>query len=187
MGGQHAPESTAILKEDIEINDKSFYKEIIDLNFQHFILMLASLYENIVRLAEILIKKIIVHLPENKPISSPLHSYIDFLNILLDLGYRKKDHISSCLSTHTSFLTKYLSTINMLRNRFIHGYSINLGNDGYNYKITTFDPLNFTKNSADLNIDEFSKNIIAGTKSFMLDLLTSLYKAIKPSHKNIPA
>ena len=69
-------DGTGQLKYFFKVDDRSYYKDLIDMNFQNFILQIASLYENIVMLAEILIKKVIVYV--KAPISSPLHDYLKF-------------------------------------------------------------------------------------------------------------
>ncbi len=177
---------TNIMKKDIEINDKVFYKEIIDSNFRHFILLTAALYENIVFLSELLLKKIIVHLPEKRPLSSPLHDYVAFLKTLIGLGYRQHDHIYACVLASDPFFSNYLPTINLLRNRFIHGFQVNLANDGSNYKIVTF-LAPFSAGSPDLDIDIFSKKVLSESRTFILAVIAALIRSIKHHSKIIPA
>jgi hypothetical protein len=179
-------DSTAQFHTLIEINDKSLYQEVIDLNFQNFIFVVASLYENIVRLAEIVIKKVIVHLKNRPPLSSTLQDYIAYLNILIDLGYRKNDRLHVCIKVYTPYFDRYLDTISILRNGFIHGYSNNLSSDGFNYKITRYNSANFSAASAELNLDFFSKKILDETKSFTIELLDALKLSIRHHKKNIP-
>lgn len=178
---------TAILSESVEINDKQLYKEIIDLNFQHFILLIASLYENSVRLTEILVKKVIVHKPGDKPISTPLHNYISFFESLIKLGYRQQDHLSNCFSTHDTFLKKILEPVNKFRNAYIHGFQSHLTSDGFNYKINPHFANTFSPGSPDLNIDRFSEFIISNSIPFFSDLFTSLTNHIRHHSKKIPA
>ena len=179
---------TALIKNEISIDDKAIYKEIIDMEFQNFILTTASLFENIVRLAEILVKKVIVHQLGDRfrPISSTLFHYKNIFDSLLKLGYRRTDIISRCLLTHTPFMTKYLVTINNLRNSFIHGFANNLADDGYNYKVARYETTAFSATTPELNIDEFTKNIITESRQFYKDMLVAISAHIKPSGKSIP-
>lgn len=177
---------TNILKKSIEINDKPLYKEIVDMNFRHFILLIASIYENIVFLSELLMKKIILYLPHKRPPSEPLHDFVSFLKALIKLGYRKDDEINKCILIYNSFFEKYLLTINYLRNRFMHGFTDNLASDNSVYKIVSFLPP-FTKNSAELEIDFFSDKVLAESKTFVSAIIIALTKSIKHSSKSIPA
>ena len=168
-------------------DDKLLYKELIDTNFQSFILTMASIYENIVILIEIINRKVIVHTKEKTPISSPLHDYLTHLRFLIGLGYREDDPLNKCMSTFETYFNSYLSTINQLRNRFIHGYSINLSTDGHDYKVTAFDNKVFTPSSPDLNIDLFAGKILHTTRDFILDLYPVLLNSIKHHRKFVPA
>ncbi|MFV8327928.1 hypothetical protein [Flavobacterium sp. ZS1P14] len=177
-------DGTAQLKYNFKVDDKNFYKEIIDLNFQSFILQIASLYENLVFLAEILIKKVIVYVRE--PLSSPLLDYLNYLKRLVNLGYRQNDKLNICINSHNAFFDKYLLQINNLRNRFIHGYSINLNSDGYNYYVDKMDKTPFLQNSPDLMIDIFAKEILDNTNFFIRELLTALKHSASHHTKSIP-
>lgn len=175
-----------VLNKDIEINDRIFYREIIDAQFRHFILAMASEYEVIVKLVEILIRKVIVHSPGKRPLSAPLDHYISCLKSLVDLRYRKQDSIYQCVISHETFLNKYLPTISKLRNSYMHGFSINLASDSVSYKVSTFsDP--FTASSHELEIDYFSKTIMEESRHFFIDILNALDISIKYHSKFIPA
>ena len=171
----------------IEINDRTLYKEAIDTSFQHFILLFAALFESMVRLSELLVRKIVVHRPSNKPISSPLLHYIEFLKSLIKLGYRKPDSLYGCVLTHTGILDKLLIPINSLRNSFIHGFQTNLVSDGINYRVNPSVANTFSAGSPDLNIDAFSKLVLDNSKMFMSDMLEALILHIKHHSKSIPA
>lgn len=168
-------------------DDKLLYKELIDMNFQHFILMTASIYENLVILAETVLKKVIVHIKGRGPASEPLHDYLKFLNILISLGYRSNDEITSCLSTFNTYFDSHLITINQLRNRFIHGYSINLASDSSTYKITHFADGAFTLASPELDLDVFTGKVLENTRNFILAFYPALDKSIRHYRKSLPA
>lgn len=178
-------DGTGQFKYNFKVDDKLFYKEIIDLNFQSFILQIASLYENLVFLAEILIKKVIVYV--RPPLSSPLHDYLDFLRRLVDLGYRQNDKLNICINSHHPFFNKYLQQINNLRNKFIHGHSINLSTDGYNYYVDNIPGTSFIRNSPDLLLDIFTKEILDNSKVFISELLISLKQSTNHHTKYLPA
>lgn len=80
---------TGVLTNDTQINDERFYRDVVDAQFRYFILSLSSLYEVMVKLLETLVKKVVVHTPEKKPLSTPLDVYITTLKNLVNLRYRK--------------------------------------------------------------------------------------------------
>lgn len=177
------PAST--LKHYYTIDNKASYKEIIDQNFQSFILTLASLYENLVLLAEIFIKKVMIYI--KNPLSAPLQDYLLYLKRLVDLGYRQNDRLNVCMNAFGPFFTKYLDQINKLRNRFIHGYSLNLHSDGYNYFVDKMPGTSFSPTSPDLIIDQFTKHVLDNSKDFIRELLTALKESTRHHRKFIPA
>jgi len=178
-------DGTATVKYYFKVDDKNMYKEIVDMNFQTFILTLASLYENLVLLAEIFIKKVMVYV---KPlISSPLHDYLKYLKHLIDLGYRQNDKLNTCMVTFDPFFSKYLIQINSLRNRYIHGYSINLQTDGYYYSVEKMNGTSFTPASPDLILDRFTFEVLDNTRNFIRELFTALKESTKHHRKSIPA
>ncbi|MGN6268148.1 MAG: hypothetical protein ACTHM5_20895 [Ginsengibacter sp.] len=181
--------AASVMRNEIYIDDKSIYRETVDMQFQSFILLIASLFENIVRLTEILIKKVIVHQPGDKyrPINTPLFNYKSYLDSLIRLGYRKMDYISNCFLSHNPFLSKYLLTINGLRNSFIHGFINNLSSDGFNYRVTNrFDTASFSMIDPVLNIDEFSREILFNGRRFYIDLMLAITNQLKHHTKKIP-
>lgn len=177
------PAST--LRHYYTIDNKAGYKEMIDLNFQGFILTLASIYENLVLLAEIFIKKVMIYI--KKPLSAPLQDYLLYLKRLVDLGYRKNDKLNICMNTFDPFFTKYLDQINKLRNKFIHGFSLNVHSDGYNYFVDKMDKTTFSTTSPDLIIDQFTKHVLDNTRNFIRELLTALKESTRHHRKVIPA
>lgn len=177
---------TSILKTDIVINERFLYKEIIDAQFRHFILLMASQYEVIVRLAEILIRKIVLHTPDQRPSSTTLSNYIILLKSLVGLRYRKHDDLYNCIDSNDPFLSQYLPTVTYLRNIYIHGYSVNLESDGVTYNINKCKPP-LSLNSPLLNIVDFSSAVMTGSRSFFLEMLDALEKSIRHPARFIPA
>ncbi len=180
-------DGTASLHYTYDCDDKLIYKELIDMNFQNFILMTASIYENVVSLGEMILKKVIIHTKEKPPISAPLQDYLNFLKILISLGYRSNDELNRCITTFTPYFQSHLATINLLRNRFIHGYSINLISDGFNYKISNYAQNAFTPASPELNIDIFTLKILNNTREFIKAFYTALERTTRHYRKSIPA
>jgi hypothetical protein len=166
------------------VNDRYAYKEMVDGNFQTFILTVASMYENLVTLAEIFLRKVMVYI--KKPLSSPLRDYLDYLNLMISLGYRDNDRLNICMTTSEPFFTKYLEQMNHLRNRFIHGCSLNLESDSFNYYVV---PLSnkFTPKSADLLLHVFTKEILDNTRTFIINLMSAIKQSGKHHRKTIPA
>lgn len=178
-------DGTASIKYNFQVNDRYAYKEIVDGNFQTFILTMASIYENLVILGEIFLRKVMVYV--KKPLSSPLSDYIDYLELMISLGYRDNDRLNVCMTTSNPFFTKYLEQINLLRNRFIHGYSLNLESDNFNYYVVALSKQQFTAKSADLLLHIFTKEILDNTKIFIVNLMTALEQSAKHHRKTIPA
>ncbi|MDF2380861.1 hypothetical protein JMG10_05280 [Nostoc ellipsosporum NOK] len=176
-------DGTATLKYVYECDDKRLYKEIIDMQFQAFILTTASIYENLVTLAEIIIKKVFVYL--TRPQSTKLDDYISLLKILIDLGYRGNDELHRCITAHDRYFNDFLGIINNMRNSFIHGYSTQAATDGFNYKVTTQGAI--AAGAAVRNIDLFTAEILANTRNFIRAFYPTLEKSIRHYKKSIPA
>ncbi len=180
--------NTGTISNSIRFDDRQLYKEAIDSNFQHFILSFAAVYENIVKLSELLVKKIIIHHPKSKPQSTPLHHYVKYFQLLIGLGYRRNDKMYTCIATHTTFLDRYLEIMNSLRNRYIHGFMPHLISDGSNYRINhQLAQTKFTSVSPELNIDQFSRIILENSRLFFSDLFDALILHIKHPSKYLPA
>ena len=177
-------DSTASIDCYFSVNDRYAYKEIIDGNFQTFILTVASMYENLVILAEIFLKKVMIYV--KKPLSAPLRDYLDYLELMISLGYRDNDRLNICMTSSDPFFTQYLEQINQLRNRFIHGYSLNLESDSFNYYVASM-VNKFTPKSADLLLHIFTKAILDQTRVFIINLMTALEQSGKHHKKYIPA
>ena len=178
-------DGTATTEHKFKIDDRYVYKDIVDLNFQTFILTSASLYENLVLLAEIFLKKVIIYV--RTPLSSPLLDYLDYLKLLISLGYRENDRLKVCVTSSEPYFDKYLPLINLLRNKFIHGFSINLETDGYNYYVSRLNQTQFTSMSPDLQLNFFTKEVLDQTRVFIINLLTSLKESGRHHRKTIPA
>lgn len=182
---------TNILKDRIDINTPFLYKEFIDINFQSLILVTASLYEVLVKLCETLLKKIVIYDGERSPYQSiPLKLFILNWDKLVDLGYRKNDDFYVCFSSHRAFIDKYLGEINSLRNRFAHGYSINLEIDTFHneYLVINYDRTNFPLVAGggiitELILNNFANSVLTNTRALttgILDLfVTKLSRATK--------
>lgn len=179
-------DGTASVREIFECDDKAMYRDIVDMNFQNFILMNASIYENLVHIIEILSKKIIVHMKKKPPVSTTFHDFLEHLRLLISLGYRRTNELDNCLVTFAPYFESYLLTLNRLRNSFIHGYSRNLATDGSNYKITTFNTSVFSSGSPLLNVDLFSKEVLDKTRGFIQTLYPVLEKTIRHHSKVVP-
>ena len=177
-------DGTSVVNCSFSVNDRFSYKEMVDGNFQTFILTVASMYENIVTLAEIFIKKVMVYI--KKPLSSPLRDYIEYLKLMINLGYRENDRLNICMTTSDPFFTKYLEQINQLRNRFIHGFSLNLESDSFSYYVVSLDN-KFTPKSADLLLHVFTKEILDNTRTFIINLMTAIEQSGKHHRKTIPS
>lgn len=177
-------DGTITIDYSFEVNDRNAYKEMVDGNFQTFILSIASMYENLVTLAEIFSKKVIVYI--KTPLSSPLRDYLAYLELMISLGYRNNDRLNNCMTTLDPFFTKYLDQINHLRNRFIHGTSLNLESDSFNYFVVSLSN-KFTPRSSDLLLHIFTKEILDNTRDFIVNLMTALEQSGKHHRKTIPA
>jgi len=169
---------TYVLKDHIIINDPRLYKELVDTNFQTLILTVSSLLELLVRLTETLIKKIVIYDGKRLPYSNvPLKLFILNWDKLVDLGYRNNDSFYRCFDNYKSTFFNYLDQINTLRNRFIHGYSVNLEtNKTHNiYLVTNHDtngfPLGAGGINADLALDKFTQDVVTNVQSLTSDLL----------------
>lgn len=186
--------STEIITNRITINSASLYKEIIDDNFRSFILTVASLYEVLVRLTETLTKKIVLYDGLRSPYQSiPLMTMLLNWDRLLDLDYRIPDTIYSCYQNHRLFLNKYLLQINNLRNRFIHGYSINLEKNilhnkymVINHRLQEFPQVRNGGIITELVVNDFVKNILNNTQTLVTDILNGFVTELSVPNKEIP-
>jgi hypothetical protein len=179
-------EGPSIMNHNLTFQDAFLYREAVNINFQQYILLMSSLYENLVRLSEVLLKKVVLHGKKNKPQSIPLPEYYYHLRTLIDFGYRVPDNLFNCFDRHAPFLDKYLPTMVALRNSFIHGYSINLATERSKYSITTFDrPL--LRGAPELVIEAFTDEMLTHTRVFAVDLLEALKAAISIPAQTIPA
>jgi len=171
---------SGLIKQYFEVDSRMLYKELIDYNFQQMILFTSSVLENLVYLSETLIKKVSIHVSNNKPQSITMNNFIELLGFLQRLKYRNAtDPIATCLDSHRIFLTRYLPIINTLRNKFIHGYSKNLKTDGYEYYLSL--PQLPYRGNTDLIVNEFTKNITENLKRLIPEFLIAITAAINAS------
>jgi hypothetical protein len=176
----------AKIKMYFEVDDRQLYQELIDYNFQEFMLFVSSLLENMVHLSETLIKKISVHSKKNPPQSYPMATFVELLKYLHRLNYRSDaDPLAVCIQKHDVFLSRYLATITTFRNRYIHAYPTKLKGDSVEYLI--IDPESPINGSApDLNVSFFTKTIIDHLKNFIPDFFDAITATIS-SAPVIPA
>jgi len=186
---------TRVIKKKIEIIDPNMYKEIIDVKFQLFILTIASLYENMVRLIETLIKKKVVFGDRNPHQSIPLKTLISYWDNLIELDYRKSDDFYAWLILHRAYLDKYLAQINFLRNSFIHGYSINLEKNYIHneYVIKNYDDSNSGFRPpvgggliTELVINTFVAHVLNNTQLLTVSLLNLLKRKLSHHWTKLP-
>jgi len=176
---------TKVIKKRIEINESSAYIDVINFEFQSYMLQLSSLYENIVRLTEMLLKKIIVHHKKGKPLSSPYYLLLEYWEILMKLSYRSADNCYNCVRSHHFFLNRYMDISNQLRNRYTHGYNSHLYHDGAEYRIKQLlnPPI---LNSSELVVDVFVEHVLRNTKQLISDFLGALVMDLQIPHQKIP-
>jgi hypothetical protein len=181
-----------VKKEVIEIRTIDMYRELIDISFQDFILLIASIFENLVRLIEILVRKIIVFGERNPHLSTPFKVLVDYWENLVKLKYRKdSDPMYKWLKNHKTFLVKYLGQLNTLRNRYIHGYGTHLHSNYGNYLIRNFDQANFVEPvpSAlipELVVSDFTKEVLLNTQNILKSFLKVVQKRASSPKQLIP-
>ena len=182
---------TNILKSRIDINTPFLYNEVINAKFQSFILSTASLYEVLVKLCETLLKKIVLYDGERIPYQSiPLKTFVLNWDKLVDLGYRENDDFYICFSNHRTFINKYLYQINLLRNRIIHGYSINLEINTIHgeYMVSNHDQKRFPPVGngciiTELILNNFISDILVNTRNLTTDILNLFVLKLSRSTK----
>jgi hypothetical protein len=169
---------TKITRNRIEIEDVKMYFEHISNAFQDFILLIASLLENFVRLIEILVRKIIVHGEKSPHVSTPFLVLLEYWDNLVKLQYRKRsDPLYKWLLFNKPFFERYLLQINSLRNRFIHGYGTNLEVDFNNLNVTNLNTTVFRIANPpvlipSLTVESFTKDILINIQSSLKTFLT---------------
>lgn len=167
----------ALTKQFFDVNDKHLYEELINGQFQEFILFVASVIENLVYLAETLVRKVVVHLRGKHPPSIIMQNYVATLEILLKLQYRSIDPISTCLGNYKIFFDKYLPTINAYRNSYIHGYRAKLMAVGSEYMLDS--PLApIQVNTPDATVDIFAEHVVNNIRSLISDFLRAITQTI---------
>ncbi|WP_396637764.1 hypothetical protein [Maribacter sp. R77961] len=186
---------TRVLKKTIEIIDPNMYREVVNINFQLFILNIASLYENLVKLIELLIKKRVVFGDRNPHLSVHLRVLIAYWDNLVELDYRKNDEFYIWLTSHRTYLDQYLSQINSLRNSFIHGYSLNLNIDSISneYVVKNYDnsTTGFPQPAgggviSDLVLNTFVDSVVNNTKNLTEDVLNLFQSKLSHHRTKVP-
>jgi hypothetical protein len=112
--------STILIKQSFSINDANAYAEQVEAQLHNFVLCVSNILENLVRLKELLFRKIIVHGKRNAPISAPLSMYLEYLKILINLGYRNADQLSNVFIPHQDFIDRFLILLTDMRNKITH-------------------------------------------------------------------
>lgn len=171
-------DGTAKTKQLFEVDDQILYQELINVQFQEFILFIASVIENLVYLAETLVRKVVVHLKGKHPPSIIMQNYIATLALLIKLDYRTNDSISQCLDNHKTFFEKYLPTINSYRNSFIHGYKSRLTVVGSEYMLETPSAPIFP-NTLDTRVDGFTQSVLENMSLIIPDFLKAITLTVK--------
>lgn len=186
---------TRVLRNSIEIIDPNMYKEMIHMNFQLFILTIASLYENFARLIEILIKKKVVFGDRNPHLSIHLKVLISYWDNLSELNYRGNDEYYTWLNSHRTYVDQYLSQINSLRNSFIHGYSINLHFDSvlneyviknYDHKASGGFPEPHGNAVPELILNDFVQHVLANSQNLIGDVLNIFQRKLSHHRTKVP-
>ncbi|HPF10145.1 MAG TPA: hypothetical protein PLP62_01710 [Flavobacteriaceae bacterium] len=190
---------TRVIKKRIEIIDPGMYKESINMNFQLFVLSIASLYENLVRLIETLIKKRVVFGEKNPHLSVHLKILIPYWDNLVQLGYRTNDEFYVWLNNYRQYFNKYLGTINRLRNSFIHGYSINLKVEHGTYVVSNFEEIPPGSTSIfgfqmpaggglipELEVNNFVKDVLNESFQLTEELMNLLKRKISHHRTKVP-
>jgi len=170
----------------IEVNDHIAYREVIDHSFQELILFAASILENLVYLSETVIRKVAIHLPNNRPASILMDAFITLLGFLHDLDYRNSaEPLQRWMQLHKVFLDRFLFNINFLRNRFIHGYKTSLR--PYNSEYQLADPqAPLTVSSPYANVEVFVKEVVNNLRIIIPDFFTALTDTITAA-SHLPA
>lgn len=186
---------TKVLRNSIEIIDPNMYKETIHMKFQLFILTIASLYENLVRLIETLIKKRVVFGDRNPHLCIHLKVLISYWDNLIELNYRGNDEFYTWLTSHRMYLDQYLSQINSLRNSFIHGYSSNLYFDSvlndyviknYDHKTSGGFPEPHSSAVPELILNDFVQHVLTNSQNLIGDVLNIFKRKLSHHRTKVP-
>lgn len=169
-----------------EVNDHIGYREVIDHSFQEFILFSAAILENLVYLSETLIRKVAIHLPNNRPQSILMDSFKTLLGYLHDLDYRNPtEPVQLWLKRHETFFDRFLGNINFNRNRFIHGYKTSLRPNNGEYQLS--EPKNpLSAGSPYVNVEYFVKEILDNLRILIPDFFIALTDTITAA-RHLPA
>ncbi len=169
-----------------ELNDHISYREVINYTFQEFILFCASILENLVYLSETLLRKVVIHLPNQGPQSILMDSFKTLLGYLHDFDYRNRtEPVQLWLIRHKDFFDRFLKNINFNRNRFIHGYKTSLRPNNSEYQLA--EPQStLTLTSPYINVEVFVTEVINGLRVIIPDFFVALTNTITAA-SHLPA
>ncbi len=185
---------TSSFQTRLVVSDHKAYSDLIKANFQAFILLIASIHENIAKLVETLLKKITVHEGKSPYQSITITRLMKNWDNLVELGYKKNDIFYGVwLSNHRLFCNKYLNIINTLRNAFIHGYKphfdtsfarlcvLNLDNTANGFQETNPRSL-----IGELILEVFVFEVLDNTRKMSEELLQMLARRLAHAKQKIP-
>jgi hypothetical protein len=176
-----------VINREFSVSDRWGYLEVVRSAFQEFILTISSLLENLVRLMETLVRKVIVILKERRQNGTEtLHLYREFFQVLVKLEYRPKDDLHACLANYDSFFDRYLDPLYKLRGSFIHGYRENLTLDVTGVCLVGQADSRFNLSKTELMVDQFSEFVFSSLSNFTVDLLNCLTSKISDPVVKIP-
>jgi len=179
-----------VINREFKTTDPSGYFEVTHTAFQDFILTVSSLLENLVRLNEMLIRKVILNSLKRAatPGNETFELYLDFLQALVKLHYRTNDDLHICMGNFDTFFKRYLKPLYKLRGSFIHGYNQNLVIDAANgiCVIRRIDNSFDTFSNTEVMLDQFSEHIFDNVRNLTIDLLNCLTNKISDPAAHIP-
>jgi hypothetical protein len=178
-----------VINREFSVIDRVGYFDVIHAAFQDFVLTASSLFENLVRMIETLVRKVIINSPKRpaSPGNETLQLYLEFLQILSKLQYRPTDDLHSCLAGFDGFFKSFLIPFYKLRGSFIHGYQQNLIIDPTGVCLVRRIDNSFSAlSTTDLMLDQFSGQIFENLKNLTAGLMDCLTKKIADPGVKIP-
>ena len=165
-------------------NEINVYREEVSSEFQSFVIDIATCYENLIRLTEIVLKKIVIYGKQNnKNQSITFDVFRSYWDNLVNVNYRTDDNMYKCLKKHLEFFERFYPVITKLRNRAVHGYKALLIADSITYIINP-ECSNHLK-STELQCDIFVKKVFESTKIIITDFIKELTQEIE-INRHIP-
>jgi len=179
-----------VINREFSISDRIGYFDVVHAAFQDFILTMSSLLENLVRITEMLVRKVIINSPKrpSPPGNETLQLYLEFLDMLVKLQYRPKDDLHGCFASFDVFFKSYLVPLYKLRGSFIHGYHQNLVIDSSTgvCLVRSIDNTFGTLSKTDLMLDQFSERVFENLENLTVKLLDCLTRKISEPAAKIP-